>query len=356
MAESQDAPLGRDDFVKRRQEAREAGDGTPTPDDGGETSPLEEAIEGEAEVVQEEPQGAPEPTETDPLVEIFGDELGVEEPSTLTGLEPPAQLNATEQKAFEEASPELQAIISRVSKAASDKVRESGESLASRNKEIADRQAALDQALIEAKAVLDVPIDDLPFTPPHSEAKLDQLLDEGDELGYNRAKRENERAMKDHQAAVSDLKAEREKQKADIDKQLKERQTELAQKFQTELLDRFPAWKDPEVMKAQASEASAYMVTKGYSEAEIKQIGDARLVDVIVDGMKYRKALELARNRRQGKAKTVNPPPAQGRSRQSNTAEVDRASKRFREKPTADSFAARRAAQRAAQSGSRRRV
>lgn len=349
-------PLGRDQFVKRRQAAREAAQesGTPEPGDGDETSPLAEAIEGEQEQVQDETPESEPSTPEDPLAGIFDDdELGVEaEPTTLSGLEPPASLSAAEKETFEGASDELKAIISRVSKAAAQKVQEGGESLAARNKEIDDRVAELDRALIEAKAVLDVKIDDLPFKPPFSEDDLDKIFNEQGAEAERAAQKQNRQARAEHQAALEEMKAEREKQQAEVDAKLKERREQIATKFRDDLPKLIPTWSKPEVAKKEASELSTYLTQQGFSEAELRQVADARLVMLSRKAMKYDRALAAARERRTGKAKpnsTARPAPAGGRSsKPSNNAQLEAAEKRYRKNPSADNFAALRAAKREA--------
>ena len=359
-------PLGRDDFVKRRQAAREAAEsGTPEPEGGDEASPLSEALEGadeqEAEVVEQEPEGSEAATE-DPFAGIFDDdELGVEsEPSKLTGLEPPATLNADEKELFEGAPDELKAIISRVSKAAAQKVQETGESLATRNKEIETRVAELDRALIEAKAVLDVDVD-IPFTPIHSDEKLNQILESDGSEAFLRAQRENEKARADHQAALVEMKADRDKQKAEFDAKLAERRKEILTKFREDIPKLIPAWAKPEVAKKESGELSTYLTqSEGFSEAELKQVADARLIRIARKAMKYDRALAAARDRRSGKTvkSTAKPAPAGGRStKPSNNAALEAALKSHRQKPTADTFARVRKLQReAAAAQTRRRV
>lgn len=368
--DSSQQTLGRDEFVKRRQEARAAaGDGgTDAPGDGDEASPLEEAVEGageqETEGAAETPEGAEAESEANPFAEIFDDdELGVEaEPSKLTGLEPPASLSAAEKEAFESAPDELKGIIARVSKAAAQKVTESGETVAARNKEIDDRVAQLDRALIEAKAVLDVNLEEVPFEPPFSEDDLDKIFSEEGAEAEREAKKQNRGAKAKFDQMIGEAKAKRDEQKAKVDEQIKDRQKQIAERFRDELPKLIPAWKNDGTRKKEAGELSTYLSSSGFSEAELKVVADARLVMLARKAMKYDRALKKARDRQGGKAKqtTARAAPANGRapSKASNSAELDAAIKAHREKPTADTFARVRKLKREAQAAanSRRRV
>lgn len=371
-------PLGRDDFVKRRQEARAAaGDGrTDAPGDGDETSLLNvagEAAEGaetddQAKAATEgQPEGGPEKEQPKSDIDFFAfddDEVGEEaEPAKLPVLEPPASMTAAEKAAFAEWPDEAKQFAARMHEAQARTARESGETTAARNKEIEDRVAELDRSLVEAKAVLDQSIDDIPFTPPHSEADLDRLLEESDDdKAYSRALRENAKAQSEHKAAIQELKAEREKRQAEIDEQIKARRQQIIGKFNEELPKLIPSWAKPDIRKKEGRELGSYLLSTGFSEGEVKQVIDARLVTLARKAMRYDAALAKKRESRGRAANgsaTARPGPTGARpSKQSSNADLEAADKRYRENPSADNFAKLRSLRRAAAeaSNTRRRV
>ena len=104
---------------------------------------------------------------------------------------------------------------------------------------------------------------------------------------YLRQKEVYEREMGDMQAAMQEHQRRQSEQQEESAKRLQAYVAENAEKL-TELV---PEWKDEKTAARDKSKVRDYLKGKGFSEKEIAQAYDARLVAMAVDGMKYRELL-----------------------------------------------------------------
>lgn len=115
---------------------------------------------------------------------------------------------------------------------------------------------------------------------------------------YLRQKEEYERALGDLQAAQYEQQRMSESQKVEQTKVLQAYVAENAAK----LPELVPEWKDQKAYERDRPKVRDYLVSRGFSEDEINQAYDARLVAMAADAMRWR---ELQK----GKFKPVAPPP-----------------------------------------------
>ena len=115
---------------------------------------------------------------------------------------------------------------------------------------------------------------------------------------YLRQKEAYEQAMGDLQAAVSEQSRLSEQGKVEQQRKLQAFVAENAAK----LPELIPEWKDRKAYERDRPKVREYLVSRGFSDEEINQAYDARLVAMAADGMRWR---ELQK----GKLKPMAPPP-----------------------------------------------
>lgn len=104
---------------------------------------------------------------------------------------------------------------------------------------------------------------------------------------YLRQKEVYEREMGDMQAAMQEHQRRQAEQQEESAKRLQAYVAENAAKL-TELV---PEWKDTKTAERERSKVRDYLKGRGFSDKEISQAYDARLVAIAVDGMTYRDLL-----------------------------------------------------------------
>lgn len=105
---------------------------------------------------------------------------------------------------------------------------------------------------------------------------------------YLRQKEAYEQAMGDLQAAVSEQSRLSEQGKVEQQRRLQAFVAENAAK----LPELIPEWKDRKAYERDRPKVREYLVSRGFSDEEINQAYDARLVAMAADGMRYRELLK----------------------------------------------------------------
>jgi len=129
-------------------------------------------------------------------------------------------------------------------------------------------------------------------------AAPDPALIDMDPSAYLRQKEAYEQAMGDLQAAVSEQSRLSEQGKVEQQRRLQAFVAENAAK----LPELIPEWKDRKAYERDRPKVREYLVSRGFSDEEINQAYDARLVAMAADGMRYRELLK-------GKIRPVAPAP-----------------------------------------------
>lgn len=105
---------------------------------------------------------------------------------------------------------------------------------------------------------------------------------------YLRQKEAYEQAMGDLQAAASEQSRLSEQGKVEQQRRLQAFVAENAAK----LPELIPEWKDKKAYERDRPKVREYLVSRGFSDEEINQAYDARLVAMAADGMRYRELLK----------------------------------------------------------------
>lgn len=129
-------------------------------------------------------------------------------------------------------------------------------------------------------------------------AAPDPTLIDVNPSAYLRQKEAYEQAMGDLQAAASEQSRLTEQGKVEQQRQLQAYVAENAAK----LPELIPEWKDRKAYDRDRPKVREYLVSRGFSDEEINQAYDARLVAMAADGMRYRELLK-------GKIRPVAPAP-----------------------------------------------
>ena len=164
-----------------------------------------------------------------------------------------------------------------------------------RNKDYTEKQMALaaerkeHQSLVEQAAesekiysqLLPVMVQRMQATlPPPPDPRL---IDENPSA-YLRSKENYETAMADLQAAASEAQRMQQKDQVEQQKRIQSYVAENASK----LPDLVPEWKDQKAYERDRPKVRDYLKGRGFSDEEINQAYDARLVAIAADGMRWR--------------------------------------------------------------------
>jgi hypothetical protein len=103
-----------------------------------------------------------------------------------------------------------------------------------------------------------------------------------EEYLFQRQVWQDKQAKRDKLNAVAQELARR--NKADAERQMAERITAEKEK----LVEKIPAWKDPEVAKKELATIKSYLLERGFTEEETAQVYDHRLVLVLKDAARYK--------------------------------------------------------------------
>lgn len=122
------------------------------------------------------------------------------------------------------------------------------------------------------------------------EAQLTDELLQSDPLRYLELERIHKRGQADLAKASADL-AEMQQQ---YQAEQAERQKEFQQSQHQALLDKLPAWKDPAKAKEEVGKISKHMQTLGFTDAEIANVVDHRVVLALRKSMLYDDLMERA--------------------------------------------------------------
>lgn len=200
-----------------------------------------------------------------------------------------------------------------------------------RNKDYTEKQMALaaerreHQALVEQAAesekiysqLLPVMVQRMQATlPPPPDPRL---IDENPSA-YLRSKENYETAMADLQAAASEAQRMQQKDRVEQEHKIKAYVAENASK----LPDLVPEWKDQKAYERDRPKVRDYLKGRGFSDDEINQAYDARLVAIAADGMRWRELQSKSKPRPNAppleKALKPSPAPAQPQTKRNREA------------------------------------
>lgn len=137
---------------------------------------------------------------------------------------------------------------------------------------------------------------------------------------YLRQKEAYEQAMGDLQAGISEMKRQEDESKG---KQAKQLQAYLAENS-AKLPELIPEWKDKKVFEQERTKVRDYLKTTGFSDDEIDQAYDARLVAMANEARKWRELQSKSKPRPNAppleKALKPSPTPAQPQTRKNRDA------------------------------------
>jgi hypothetical protein len=153
-----------------------------------------------------------------------------------------------------------------------------------------------------------------------------RLIDENPSA-YLRSKENYEAAMADLQAAASE--AQRMQQKDQVEHQ-KRIQTYVAENA-SKLPELVPEWKDQKAYERDRPKVRDYLKTRGFSDEEINQAYDARLVAMAADGMRWRELQSKSKPRPNAPPleKALKPAPAPAQPQVKGKREAFEARKRL---------------------------
>lgn len=200
-----------------------------------------------------------------------------------------------------------------------------------RNKDYTEKQMALaaerkeHQSLVEQAAesekiysqLLPVMVQRMQATlPPPPDPRL---IDENPSA-YLRSKENYETAMADLQAAASEAQRMQQKDQVEQSQKIKAYVAENASK----LPDLVPEWKDQKAYERDRPKVRDYLKGRGFSDEEINQAYDARLVAIAADGMRWRELHSKSKLRPNAppleKALKPSPAPAQPQTKRNREA------------------------------------
>jgi hypothetical protein len=200
-----------------------------------------------------------------------------------------------------------------------------------RNKDYTEKQMALaaerkeHQSLVEQAAesekiysqLLPVMVQRMQATlPPPPDPRL---IDENPSA-YLRSKENYETAMADLQAAASEAQRMQQKDQVEQSQKIKAYVAENASK----LPELVPEWKDQKAYERDRPKVRDYLKGRGFSDEEINQAYDARLVAIAADGMRWRELHSKSKLRPNAppleKALKPSPAPAQPQTKRNREA------------------------------------
>ena len=200
-----------------------------------------------------------------------------------------------------------------------------------RNKDYTEKQMALaaerkeHQSLVEQATesekiysqLLPVMVQRMQATlPPPPDPRL---IDENPSA-YLRSKENYETAMDDLQAAASEAQRMQQKDQVEQQKRIQSYVVENASK----LPDLVPEWKDQKAYERDRPKVRDYLKGRGFSDEEINQAYDARLVAIAADGMRWRELHSKSKLRPNAppleKALKPSPAPAQPQTKRNREA------------------------------------
>ena len=174
------------------------------------------------------------------------------------------------------------------------------------NQKLADQQRQFDEVVNHAQTQLRTKLDNLTNLSAAlegqivSDAQLDQILAEQGSDEYLRAKAHRDRLLSNVEAVKAEAEAASE---AGNKRQAAQFQQFLAQQRQVMAQD-FPEVSDPKKGPKLMERWHGYLGERGFSEQEVAQLVDARMVRVIDDATKYRE-LQKAKPEREKKLKSL---------------------------------------------------
>ena len=200
-----------------------------------------------------------------------------------------------------------------------------------RNKDYTEKQMALAAERKEFQSTLQQAQESekiysqlLPVMVQRMQATLppppDQALIDIDPSAYLRSKENYEAAMADLQAAASEAQRMQQKDQVEQAQKIKAYVAENASK----LPELVPEWKDQKAYERDRPKVRDYLKGRGFSDDEINQAYDARLVAIAADGMRWRELQSKSKPRPNAppleKALKPSPAPAQPQTKRNRDA------------------------------------
>jgi DNA repair exonuclease SbcCD ATPase subunit len=170
-----------------------------------------------------------------------------------------------------------------------------------KTQEIAQQRKSLEQELEQARAERTQYAQTLETLRSHletfeqSEPKWDELYEQ-DPIGAMR----KERQWKERKEKIEAVKAEQARLKQQEQQELQQRLAMSVAEHRQRLLEALPDWNKPEVAAKERKVIADYMKDRGFTDDELNQVFDHRVVLVARDAARYRQMQQKRKNLRPG--------------------------------------------------------
>ncbi len=246
---------------------------SPEPEDsptGEETE--EDAVEDEEPAIEVAEESDAEDTEEDA------------EPEEIPAIDAPTGWSEADREEFASLPPAIQQKLA-------TREREREQLLSQSNRAATDRRSEYESHLSQIeterqgyKAQLEPVLERLASDFLASNDQLRQLLEDGDTQGWAELKQVQE----DRQRQLDDGIAQHKKIMEAEANDAKVKAAEAKREQAKELLEIFPEWKDPEKGKAAFNAIVEYATTKGFTQEDVANIGNAKVYGILDDARKWR--------------------------------------------------------------------